>query len=363
MPDRLRVGIVGCGSVAKERHIPGFMKIQNKVTLQATCDSHESLANDVAKQYNMPRVYSDISEMLTRENLDIVDICTPQQVHAPLTVQALEHGCHVLVEKPMALQTSACDEMIEASRKSGVKLCVAHNILFHPPFLKARELMAQGAIGKFTGMRILISDHRDEMLMRKDYWVHKLPGGLIGETGPHTVYMSLAFLNQVINIDVLAKNFLEHSWTPFDEFRIELEGENAISSIAISYATNRHNCHVDIFGTEGVLHLNLNSMLLVHEGPRNSLKPIDLARYSLGTAFQITKGVAINAFKVATKNVKLGHDVIIEIFVDSILSNQQPPVTGKEGRETVRVMEMIAGKLSAIRRIEDRQKMEAAPTL
>ncbi len=363
MPDRLRVGIVGCGSVAKERYIPGFMKKHNKVILQAACDSHESLANDVARQHNIPKVYSDISEMLTRENLDIVDICTPQQTHAPLTVQALEHGCHVLVEKPMALQTSACDEMIKASRKSGAKLCIAHNVLFHPPFLKARELVAQGAIGQFTGMRILISDHRDEMLMRKDCWVHQLPGGLLGETGPHAAYMSLAFLNKVTNVAVLARNFLEHSWAPFDEFRIALEGENAISSIAISYASNRHNCHVDIFGTEGALHLKLNSMLLVHEGPRNSLKPIDLARYSLGTAFQITKGVAINAFKVATKNVKLGHDVIIEKFVDSILSDHQPPVTREEGRETVRVMEMIAGKLSAIRRIENREKKEAAARL
>ena len=345
MSDRLKIGIVGCGLVAKERHIPGFMRVKNKVILQAACDRNESLAQDLAKKYSMPGVYSDISEMLSKEDLDIVDICVPQQIHAPLAIQALEHGCHVLVEKPMALKTSECDQMLEASHKNGAKLCIIHNVLFHSPFLKARDLVARGAIGDFIGMRILMSDHRDMMVMKKDYWIHKLPGGLIGETGPHAVYMSLAFLNKVNNVDIYAKNFLVHPWAPFDEFRMELEGENGISSILISYTSNRHNCEVDILGTEGALHLNLNSMLLIHEGRRDSLKPVDLARYSLGTAFQITKGVAANAFKVTTRSAKIGHDVIIERFADSILNDHQPPVTGEEGREVIRVMEMIVQRL------------------
>lgn len=345
MPAKLRVGIVGCGAVAKERHIPSFMKVKNRVILQAACDKNENLARDIAGKYGIPKVYSDISEMLSKENLDVVDICVPQQMHAPLAIQALEHGCHLLIEKPMALKTSECDQMIEASHKNGVKLCIVHNVLFHPPFLKARELVAKGAIGTFTGMRLLMSDHRDEMIMRKDYWIHKLPGGLIGETGPHAVYMSLAFLNKVSNVDIYAKNFLEHPWAPFDEFKIELEGENALSSITISYTSNRHSCYVDILGTEGILHLDLNSMLLIHQGRKDSLKSIDLARYSLGIAFQIVKDVATNAFKLATRNAKLGHEMIIERFVDSILNDHEPPVTGEEGREVIRVMEMIVQRL------------------
>ena len=345
MPDKLKVGIVGCGAVARERHIPGFRKIKNKATVQAVCDKNENLAHNMAKEYGIPNAYSDISEMLAKEKLDIVDICVPQQIHAPLAIQALERGCHVLIEKPMALKTSECDEMIEASRNYGGKLCIVHNVLFHPPFLKAKELVARGAIGTFTGMRIFISDHRNEMMMRKDYWIHQLPGGLIGETGPHAAYMSLAFLNKVNNVDIYAQNFLEHPWAPFDEFRIELEAENGISSILISYTSNRHICGVDILGTEGSLQLDLNSMLLIHQGQKDSLKPIDLAGYSLSTALQITKGVAANAFKVVTRKAKLGHDVIIDRFVDSILHNHQPPVTAEEGRETTRVVEMIVAKL------------------
>jgi len=222
---------------------------------------------------------------------------------------------------------------------------VIHNQLFYPPIIKAKKLVAEGAIGEFIGMRILLSDPRDEMILRENYWIHKLPGGVIGETGPHTVYISLAFLKHVKSVDVYAKNFLEHPWAPFDEFRIELEGEKAISSITISYASKRSTSYVDIMGTEGILHLDLNSMILIRHGGLKSLSPIDLARHSLSTVTQIMRGVAANAFKIATGRVKLGQDIIIESFVDSILNDHQPPVTAGEGRETVRVMEMIVERL------------------
>ncbi len=345
MADKLKVGIVGCGAIAQRGHIPGFLSLKNNVVLPSVCDKNEKLAQQTAAKYHIPKAYSELSDMLSAEKLDIVDICTPPQIHAPLAVEALQHGCHVLMEKPMALKTSDCDEMIHASLKNGTKLCIIHNQLFNPTFLKARRLVAEGAIGVFTGMRIFLSDPREDMIMREDYWIHKLPGGLIGETGPHLVYISLAFLNKVNNVDIYAKNFLEHSWAPFDEFRIELEGEKAMSSIVLSYASNHSDLYVDILGTEGVLHLDLPSMLLIHYGRKVSSRPIPFARYFLTTSSQIIGGVGANAFKLLTGKVKSSHKTLIEGFVDSILNNHHPPVTGEEGRETVRVMEMIVDRL------------------
>lgn len=345
MPEKLRVGIVGCGGVAQGMHIPGFMRLKKDVIMQAVCDKNENLAKEIAAKYHIPKAYTELSDMLSAENLDITDICTPPQIHAPLAVEALQHGCHVLMEKPMALKTSDCDEMINASNKSGAKLCLIHNQLFTPPFLKARKLVADGAIGEFIGMRLFHSDPREAMIMRQDSWLHKLPGGLIGETAPHPVYMSLAFLNKAKSVDIYAKNFLEHPWAPFDEFRIELEGEKAMSSITISYASNHGDVYVDILGTEGILHLDLYSMLLVRSGKRVSSGPIPFARYFLGNTSQVMGGITANVFKLATGKLRTGHDVIIERFADSILNDQQPPVSGEEGRETTRVMEMIVERI------------------
>ena len=345
MPDKLKIGIVGCGAVARERHIPGFLKVKGKAVLQAACDKNENLAREIAGHNGISGVYSDISEMLDRERLDIVDICVPQQIHAPLAIEALERGCHVLIEKPMALKTTECDAMIKASRKSGARLCLVHNVLFHSPFLRAKELVARGAIGTVTGMRIFLSDHRDEVLTNPDHWIHGIPGGLLGETGPHVAYMSLAFINKVNRVDVFARSFRKYPWAPFDEFRIEMEGEQGLSSILISYTSNHHNAYVDILGTEGALHLDLNSMLLIRQGQRDSLKPVKLALDLLGTGMQIAGGVASNVFKVLLGQVKLGHDVIIERFVDSVRDGTESPVTEEEGRETTRIVEMMVERL------------------
>jgi UDP-N-acetylglucosamine 3-dehydrogenase len=345
MAKKLKVGIVGCGAVAVKRHIPGFIRLKKNVILQAACDKNEKLAKEAAREYGIPKTYQSLSQMLSAEKLDIVDICTPPQIHAPLAIEALEHGCHILLEKPMALTTADCDRMLRASRKYRRKLCIVHNVLFHPPLVKARKLVAEGAIGDFIGMRIFLADPKDEMIMRKDYWIHKLPGGLIGETGPHPVYISLAFLNKVHNVDVYAKRFLKHPWAPFDEFRMELEGENAVSSIVISYSSNRYAAKVDILGTEGALHLDLQSMLLLRQGAKPSLSPLSLVSASLGSVSQVVGGLLANSFKVATGRLRLGHDTVIEMFVSSVLSNTPPPVSGEEGREVVRVMEMIVDRL------------------
>lgn len=345
MPDKLKVGIIGCGAIANMRHIPAFVGLKGRVTIQAVCDKNEGLAREVANKNNIPGAYSDLSHMLSKERLDIVDICTPPQIHVPLALEAIENNCHVILEKPMALKTSACDEMINAAYKQNVKLCVIHNQLFYPPVIRARRLVAEGAIGDFIGMRIFISDPRDEMILRKDYWIHDLPGGLIGETGPHAVYKSLAFIGEVKEVDIHARKFLEHPWAPFDEFRIELVGERGNSSILISYPSNRRASYMDILGTEGALHLDLVNMLMIRHGSSDSMKPTALAGNSLSIASQIIGGVARNAFNVIAGRAKLAHDVVIEGFINSILGNHQPPVTGEEGRETVRVMEMVVKRL------------------
>lgn len=346
MPEKLKVGIVGCGAIATIRHIPAFQKLGGKVELRAVCDKNTDLATKVAGQNNIPGVYEDIAQMLSSEKLDIIDICTPPQIHAPLAIQAIEGGCHVLLEKPMALKASDCDDMIAAARRHKAKLGIVHNQLFYPPVVRARELVARGAIGDFIGMKIYMSDPADEMIMRETYWVHKLPGGVIGETGPHPVYKSVAFIGSVNSVEVAASRRLEHPWAPYDEFRIDLDGEKGYSSIVISYSSRRRASTIDILGTEGSLHLDLLSMVLVREWKNASMKPTALAWAALGTACRTASGVAGNAIRVLTGRGEFyGHNIIVSQYVDSVLNDTDPPITDEEGRQTTRALEMVVKKL------------------
>lgn len=342
---KLNVAITGCGAVADKRHIPSFVRLKDKVNIVAVCDKDYALARQVALKYGNPQIYTNQTEMFRTDKIDIVDVCTPPQIHAVIAIEALEAGCHVLMEKPMALTATDCDKMIDVAKRNNRKLCIVHNVLFHPPLVKAQELFRQGAIGDFRGMRILLADPKDEMIMREDYWIHKLPGGLIGETGPHPVYISLAFLGKINNVEVFAKNYLVHDWARFDEFRIELDADNGMSSIAVSYSGNRYAAEVEIFGSEGALYVDLQSMLCIKHGIKKTLNPLKLVLTSLDTRWQILSGLISNGLKLTAGQFRIGHETVIEQFIDSILNDTQLPVTAEEGRETVRTMEMIVARL------------------
>jgi predicted dehydrogenase len=343
---KLKVAVVGAGFVAQRRHIPAFLRLKKYVSLSAVCDLNHELAKEVAKKFGIPNAYSNLSEMLSKEHPDIVDICTPPGVHAPVAVEAMEAGCHVLLEKPMASNLADCEKMIEAAKKNSVKLSVVHNQRFYPPFLKAEELVKNGAIGELTGMRIVSLTPREEYLVHEKHWIHKLPGGIIGETGPHVVYMSLAFVKNVKNVEVIARKITDYPWVLYDDYRIEIEGENITSSIIVSHTNNYTASKVELFGTEYSLEMDLQSMLLIRY-KRSNLKPVSIATTSISTAWQIMKGTASNTLKTILGRSMLGHDTMIKRFVESVIHDQPIPVTPEEGREAVKVLEMIVDKIGA----------------
>ena len=345
----LKVAIVGTGLIAVKKHFPAFLRLDKKICIVAICDLNEARARETADRFGIPTVYTDVGEMLSREKPDLVDICTPPKTHANLAIRAIEHGAHVLIEKPMALDVSECDDIIRTAQQQSRKVCVAHSDLFYPPFLRARELVARGAIGEFMGMRIFLSTPTDYMTSRKDHWAHRLPGGVIGETGPHVVYMTLAFINPIREVKVHALKSLPYPWSTFEDYRIDLVGEQATSTITSIYTTDQWAAQVDIWGTEGMLKLDLELMSLIRYR-RNALSPWRIAASGLSESVQLIRDTMWTGTQVLLRRFKKTHDILIERFVDSILNDTPPPVTAEEGREAVRVMNLIAEQLGRQRR-------------
>jgi predicted dehydrogenase len=342
--NKLRVAVVGCGFVAQKRHIPSFLRLKKKASICAVCDLNRDLARNVAAKFGIRAAYASLSEMLSNEKLDIVDICTPPQTHASVAVQTMEAGCNVLMEKPMALAVSDCDKMIRASHQHGVKLSVVHNQKFYPPFLEAQRLVETGAIGQLTGMRIMLLTPRAEYLAHENHWIHRLPGGIIGETGPHAVYLALTFVRNVENVNVYASKKTDYPWVLYDDYRIELQGKDVTASIYISHANDYTAQEVDLLGTDCELKVDLQSMLLMRYR-RRDLKQSTIAFSSLNMANQMIRGIFSNAFGVMLHKTMLGHDIMIEKFVESVINGQPVPVTPEEGREVTRVLEEIVQRL------------------
>lgn len=341
---KLKAAIAGAGLIAGKKHIPAFLKQKRNVEIVALCDLNLQAAQKAANDFGVRRAYGDFSEMLLNEKPDLVDICTPPGTHASLAVEAMKHGCHVLIEKPMALTVPDCDEIVNASRQFKVKVCVAHSDLFYYPFMKAREVVRNGGIGEFRGMRIFLSTPTDYMTSQKEHWAHKLPGGVIGETGPHIAYMTLAFINPVHEVQVQAAKILEYPWSLAEDYRIDLIGERAISSVTLSYAGDQWAARVDLLGSKGILLLDLQSLSFVTYR-RPNLKPGDIGLSMLRESVQTLLGTVTNGLRFLTGSLRSTHDILVGAFVDSILNQTGPPVTAEEGREAVKVTHMIVERL------------------
>ena len=338
---KVRAVVIGSGLIAGKKHIPAFRRLGHKTELVAICDLNLSAAKDVAGRFGIPKAYSDVAEMLRTEKPELVDICTPPQTHTRLAIEAMEHGCHVLIEKPMALTVDDCDQIVLAEKEYGVKVCVGHSDLFYEPFMKARQMVENGAVGKVRGMRIFLSTPTTYMTSRSEHWAHRLPGGVIGETGPHIVYMTLAFIPQIraVSADTL-KVMNEYPWSSFEDYRINLIGDDAISSATVVYSTDEWAAKVEVLGDKGFLMMDLESMNVM-QYRRRELKPVPVGLSLLRDSFQLLGAFVSNAIRVATKKVRSTHEIIISEFADSILSGSAPPVSAEEGREAVRVLNMV----------------------
>ncbi|WP_209124680.1 Gfo/Idh/MocA family protein [Alkalihalobacillus sp. BA299] len=143
---KLRMGIIGAGGIAQDRHIPAFLKITDDVKVTAVCDVNEATAKAAAQKFNIENVYINYQDLL--QEVDVVVICTPNKFHAEITVTALEAGVHVLCEKPMAMNTEECKAMIAAANRSEKVLSIAYHYRFMQEPQAAKKIISENEIGK-----------------------------------------------------------------------------------------------------------------------------------------------------------------------------------------------------------------------
>jgi predicted dehydrogenase len=143
----IRWGIIGCGNVTEIKSGPAFNKV-NGSTLVAIMRRNEDLARDYAARHNVPSWYTDADELIGDPAVNAVYIATPPSTHADYAVKAMNAGKIVYVEKPMAADYSECMRMIEESEKTGAPLFVAYYRRHLPYFIKVKELLSCGVLGR-----------------------------------------------------------------------------------------------------------------------------------------------------------------------------------------------------------------------
>jgi predicted dehydrogenase len=126
-PDKVRIGIIGCGGIANGKHMPALSRLSN-VEMVAFCDIVEERASKAAKEYGAAgaKVYLDYKKLLEDKTIDVVHVLTHNTLHCPMTCDALEAGKHVMCEKPMATTYVEAQKMVETAKKTGKKLTIGY---------------------------------------------------------------------------------------------------------------------------------------------------------------------------------------------------------------------------------------------
>lgn len=147
--DKVRIGIIGCGGIANNKHMPALHRLPD-VELVAFCDIIVERAEKAAKEYGIEgaRVYEDYKELLKDETIDVVHVLTPNREHSFITVDALEAGKHVMCEKPMAINTEEAQKMLDAAKRTGKKLTIGYQNRYRPDSWYLKRACDNGDLGE-----------------------------------------------------------------------------------------------------------------------------------------------------------------------------------------------------------------------
>jgi predicted dehydrogenase len=154
MTKPLKIGIIGAGGIVRGAHLnPGWTIVPN-AEIVAVCDINETAAGKLAADFKIPKVFTDFNELLKMDEIDAVDICTPNKVHTPAVIAALKAGKHVLCEKPLAVTVDEVTAMRTALRKSDRILMTAQHYRFSAPAVAIKAWTETGALGEVYHARV-----------------------------------------------------------------------------------------------------------------------------------------------------------------------------------------------------------------
>jgi UDP-N-acetylglucosamine 3-dehydrogenase len=186
----VRVAVIGAGLIAQRAHLPAYAAA-DEVEIAAIVSGHRETAEAAARQFGSPRVLDSWQAAVADPEIDAVDICTPNSLHAAIAIAAAKAGKHVLVEKPMATSLAEADAMVATAREAGVVLAVAHNLRFVPIYSAMQRLLADGAIGRiFSARGVFMHAGPDEFWGATSDWFWRegeAGGGSLLDMGIHMI--------------------------------------------------------------------------------------------------------------------------------------------------------------------------------
>lgn len=336
----LKAAIVGCGQIA-DGHVEQLRKLGVEVV--AACDREPLMAEQLAARYALPSWYTDVDAMLDRERPDVVHVTTPPQSHRDIAIRAMDAGCHVWVEKPLAPTVVDARTIVRHAERLGRTLTIGHTYAFDPPAVEVMDLVARGALGEvvhvesFFGYN-LAGPYGKVILGDANHWVHDLPGRLLQNNVDHLLNKLLPLVPddrpaiRALGWVARKERYGDRRDLAHDELRVLLKGER-VSAYATFSSSIRPVAHaLTVYGSRNTAHADFVGRTVTLE-PSSTL-PSAFGRMALGfgRTAQHLRASARNAARFARSEFQFfaGLERLMALFYESVERGGAPPIAYRD---------------------------------
>ena len=326
----LSFAIIGCGNIAK-RHAEQIQEVGNLV---AVCDIIRSKAEELGKKYNA-EIFSSIEELFAnKKGIDVAVICTPNGLHAAHSVISLQAGCHVLCEKPMAINSSDCRMMIQETEKAGKHLFVVKQNRFNPPVVAVKKLLDEKKLGNIYSIQLNCFWNRNAKYYENSWkGTMALDGGTLFTQFSHFIDLLYWMFGDVKQVKGFKKNAAHQNIIEFEDTGVVvLEFENGVIG-AINYTVNSFQKNMEgsltIFGEKGTVKIGGQYL--------NELVYQQIESYVISNLPAGNKANEYGSYQGSMSN----HDKVYKNLVDVINNNAAMAAGSRDGLKTVEIIERI----------------------
>ena len=325
----LKFAIIGCGNIGK-RHA---VYVQAVGRLIAVCDIDKEKAEETGKKYNAS-IFFTIEELLRKERPDVVVICTPNGLHAQHSIASLRASCHVLCEKPMAISSKDCVDMIDAADKAKKKLFIVKQNRFNPPVVAVKKILEEKKLGEIYSLQLNCFWNRDAAYY-KNSWkgTLSLDGGILFTQFSHFVDLLYWMIGDIKNVKAVRKNFAHKGQIEFEDSGIALlEFENGVLG-SINYTINSYKKNMEgslaIFGKKGTVKIGGEYLNELEYQQIDGEKITDLGVSNRANDYGNYRGSMSN------------HDKVYKNLVEVLRHNGKISASSHDGLKTVEIIEKI----------------------
>ena len=322
----IKVGIVGTG--IGRFHASGYKKCPD-VEIKAFCDIDRERAERSAKDYGAPDVYTDYNEMLKDPEIDAVSVCTPNSLHAPVTIASFEAGKHVLCEKPIATNADEARAMVEAGRKSGKIFMMAFNNRFRGDTQLLKKCIEKGDLGDIYYAKTGWIRRKGIPAMGSWFTTKAMSGGgpLI-DLGVHVLDLTLWLMGNPKPVYVLGSSYAKFGPRMAEECGGTYDVEDLATGIVML-----ENGATIFFEASWHSHVQREMIYTQLMGTKGGaeLEPLRIYTDVNGNSADI---------QLDHPNVS-GHDMEIVHFVECIRDNKTPLAIGEHGLHIQLILDAI----------------------